>query len=99
MKGLTRKERQLKQLLFMALDQLFTARNVAETRYWYTEWAPDKYAHIQELEFEDAWQQLYEETQEGWSDKHAHLCENIIKGQPFFEKLWEMEVGDSQSMT
>ena len=30
MKGLTRKERQLKQLLFMALDQLYSSQNAAE---------------------------------------------------------------------
>lgn len=38
MNGLTRKERQLKQLLFMALDQLHTTKNTAEIRYWFTEW-------------------------------------------------------------
>lgn len=38
MNGLTRKERQLKQLLFMALDQLHTTKNPAEIRYWFTEW-------------------------------------------------------------
>ncbi len=26
-----------------------------------------------------------------WSDKHEQLCERLVKGQPFFEKLWEME--------
>src|SRR5690606_37908539 len=40
MRGLTRKERQLKQLLFMALDQLKNCKNEAEVRYWYTEWSP-----------------------------------------------------------
>ena len=30
MSGLTRKERQLKQLLFMALDQLYSSQNIAE---------------------------------------------------------------------
>ncbi|WP_147533238.1 YjbA family protein [Bacillus marasmi] len=93
MRGLTRKERQLKQLLFMALDHLFTSKNVAEIRYWYTEWRPERYADIQHLEFEEAWIQLYEETKYGWTPKHYKFCENIIKGQPFFEKLWEMEHG------
>ncbi|MEF7502489.1 MULTISPECIES: DUF3603 family protein, partial [Bacillus cereus group] len=23
--------------------------------------------------------------------KHEQLCERLVKGQPFFEKLWEME--------
>lgn len=99
MNGLTRKERQLKQILFMAMDQLLNAKNTAEIRYWYTEWAPEKYESIQEMNFELAWFELYEEMKEGWSDKHLQLCENLVKGQPFFEKLWEMEVGDRPSMT
>ncbi|WP_019240492.1 MULTISPECIES: YjbA family protein [Bacillus] len=98
MNGLTRKERQLKQLLFMALDQLKTSKNTAEIRYWYTEWSPDKYPYIQKLEFEEAWRELFQETKTGWTFKHEVLCEHLIKGQPFFEKLWEMEVGDRPSM-
>lgn len=93
MAGLTRKERQLKQLLFMALDQLRSSENVAEIRYWYTEWRPERYLEIQDLDFEEAWEQLFEETQYGWTSKHEQFCENLIKGQPFFEKLWEMENG------
>ncbi|WP_110929086.1 YjbA family protein [Bacillus massiliglaciei] len=98
MNGLTRKERQLKQLLFMAMDQLFTAKNTAEIRYWYTEWSPEKYRAIQQMDFEPAWRELYEALKEGWSEKHLQLCGNLVKGQPFFEKLWEMEIGDSPSM-
>lgn len=91
--GLTRKERQLKKLLFMALDHLYSSRNTAQIRYWYTEWAPEKYTHIRRKTFEELWNQLYEEIKGGWSEKHEHLCEGLIKGQPFFEKLWEMERG------
>jgi len=91
MTGLTRKERQLKQLLFMALDQLQSSRNTAEIKYWYTEWNPYKYEEIKHLDFDEIFNQLYEETIVGWSKKHLHLCERLIKGQPFFEKLWEME--------
>ncbi|WP_170006717.1 YjbA family protein [Bacillus fonticola] len=93
MKGLTRKERQLKQLLFMALDQLHNTENVAEVRYWLTEWFPDEYMTIQDMNFARAWERLFQEACSGWSDKHVHLCETMIKGQPFFEKLWEMEHG------
>ncbi len=93
MNGLTRKERQLKQLLFMALDQLYTSKNAAEIRYWYTEWSPDLYENIQILDMEEAWEQLFEDVKYGWTDKHEQFCENLIKGQPFFEKLWDMEQG------
>jgi hypothetical protein len=93
MRGLTRKERQIKQLLFMALDQLFSSNNEAEIRYWFTEWCPERYSMIQEMNFAAAWEQLFEEIKLGWSKKHETCCENLIKGQPFFEKLWEMEHG------
>src|SRR5690606_21343830 len=93
MAGLTRKERQLKQLLFMALDQLHSSKNDAEIRYWYTEWSPERYKKIQSMNFEEAWYELFDESKYGWSSKHEKFCENLIKGQPFFEKLWEMEHG------
>ncbi|MBP3041157.1 YjbA family protein [Bacillaceae bacterium Marseille-Q3522] len=93
MNGLTRKERQLKQLLFMALDQLYSSNNAAEIRYWLTEWNPEQYRQIQQFNFEEAWESLFSQMKHGWTDKHANFCENIIKGQPFFEKLWDMEHG------
>ncbi|MDN4073702.1 MULTISPECIES: YjbA family protein [Fictibacillus] len=93
MRGLTRKERQLKQLLFMVLDQLHTTKNVAEVRYWYTEWMPENYMAIQRMEFEEAWEALYSEIKDGWSDQHYAICERLVKGQPYFEKIWELENG------
>lgn len=93
MNGLTRRERQLKQLMFMALDQLYSSKNVAEVRYWYTEWSPESYSDIQQMDFEHVWLKLFEQSKYGWTKKHAQFCENLIKGQPFFEKLWEMEHG------
>lgn len=91
MKGLTRKERQLKQLLFMALDQLYCSENTAEIRYWCTEWKPHLYKDIQDMKFERAWNYLYEDIKRGWSSKHEHLCKGLIRGYPFLEKLWEHE--------
>ncbi|MDM5198614.1 YjbA family protein [Fictibacillus enclensis] len=93
MRGLTRKERQLKQLLFMLLDQLHTTQNVAEVRYWYTEWMPEEYMKIQSMEFEEAWAALYSEIKDGWSNHHYAICERLVKGQPYFEKIWELENG------
>ncbi|BAB06591.1 YjbA family protein [Halalkalibacterium halodurans] len=95
MKGLTRKERQLKQLLYMALDQLFTSGNEAEIRYWLTEWEPDRYDEIQGMDHHQAWETLYRDVRQGWSEHHYHFCESLIKGQAFFEKLWELEHGES----
>ncbi|GAE25283.1 hypothetical protein JCM9140_1267 [Halalkalibacter wakoensis JCM 9140] len=93
--GLTRKERQLKQLLYMALDQLYSTGTDAEVRYWYTEWSPSDYVRIQMLNREEAWEQLYSEIRQGWTVKHHQLCEAMVRGQAFFEKLWELEHGTS----
>ncbi|MBB5174833.1 DUF3603 family protein [Texcoconibacillus texcoconensis] len=95
MYGLNRKERQLKQILFMALDQLHTEASLAEVRYWLTEWAPHHYEKIQAMTFEQAWNVLYDSIATGWSEKHEEFCEAIIKGQPFFEKLWELQQDES----
>lgn len=91
--GLTRRERQLKQLLLMALDQLRTTGTAAEVRYWYTEWMPKKYFAIQQMSLDEAWGKLYEELKEGWSKKHEEICRRMIKGHPYFEKIWELEHG------
>ncbi|MCO7174504.1 DUF3603 family protein [Sporolactobacillus kofuensis] len=93
MLGLTRKERQLKQLLFMALDQLHASGNVEEMRYWYTEWFPTKYVASRSMNFDYAWHELVSGMEHGWSDKHNDLCERLIRGQSYFEKLWELEQG------
>lgn len=95
LRGLTRKERQLKQLLYMTLDQLYSTGTDAEVRYWYTEWCPHDYVRIQLLERDEAWHQLYAEIREGWTSRHHQLCEAMVRGQAFFEKLWELEQGES----
>lgn len=95
MSGLIRKERQLKQLLFMVLDQLYSIGNTAEVRYWYTEWSPARYEVIQQMDFEEAWHCLFNELKYGWTTHHYQLCERMIKGQPFFAKLWELQHPES----
>lgn len=99
MRGLVRKEKQLKQLLFMALDQLYSEAELAELRYWYTEWAPDKYREIQIMSYDDVWSCLFEDIKEGWSQRHEQFCHSMIKGQPFFEKLWELQHEDEKKKT
>ncbi|MEC5423612.1 YjbA family protein [Virgibacillus sp. C22-A2] len=97
--GLTRRERQLKQLLMMALDQLRTTNNPLELRYWLTEWDPKKYPSIRFMNEEKVWGALYNGVRQGWSSSHEELCAKLIKGQPFLEKVWEIETGQEQSTT
>ena len=91
--GLTRKERQLKQILIGALDQIQIGENVLELRYWFTEWSPEKYHEAKMLSFDEAWAQFYESISVGWTKKHERLCEKMIRGQKYLEQLWEVEMG------
>lgn len=89
--GLTRSERQLKQVLMIALDQLKTANNLEEMRYWLTEWNPKKYRHLHRMNEREVWQALYAGLKEGWTKSHEELTVKLIKDQPFLEKMWELE--------
>lgn len=89
--GLTRRERQLKHLLMIALDHLKTTNNIEELRYWLTEWDPKKYPSIREMDADVVWQALYDGVKDGWSSAHEDLCAKLIKGQPFLENMWEAE--------
>lgn len=89
--GLTRRERQLKQLLMMALDQLRVSNNIEELRYWLTEWSPKKYPMIRFMDEDRVWQALYKGVKDGWSKAHEELGEKLIKGHPYLEKMWSIE--------
>ncbi|MGM8364385.1 DUF3603 family protein [Virgibacillus sp. W0181] len=95
--GLTRKERQLKQLLMMALDQLRTINNPEELRYWLTEWDPKKYPFIRGMDKDKVWNALYNDVKHGWSKRHEELCAKLIKGQTFLENMWEFEQTQKQN--
>ncbi|HLR09678.1 MAG TPA: YjbA family protein [Bacillota bacterium] len=89
--GLTRRERQLKQLLMIGLDQLRTSNHLEELRYWLTEWDPKQYPSIRYMDADRVWNTLYEGVKYGWTPAHEDLCAKLIKGQPFLEKIWESE--------
>lgn len=95
--GLTRKERQLKKLLLLALDKLSMTENRKEILYWMGEWSPKMVENVSShTTIEEAWKMLYNEVIEGWGRNHERLCKQIIKGNTFLEQCWEMEQENSQ---
>lgn len=97
MYGLTRKERQSKHILMIALDQLRTTNNIEEMRYWLTEWNPKKYPLLHLMDEDEVWQALYYSVKKGWSKLHEELAEKLMRGQPFLEKMWELEQDHEQN--
>lgn len=79
--GLTRKEREAKNLLMKAMEQLKKANNKMELLYWYSEWDYEKMLTIDnEATTEMVWSMLYDEVKEGWSESHELFCQKLIKG-------------------
>lgn len=97
MRGLTRRERQLKQLLMIALDQLKNANHLSELRYWMTEWDPKSYPDVFHMDEEEVWNALYNGVKYGWSKRQEELCEKMVKGQAFLEKMWNMEQNEEEN--
>src|SRR5690625_7657505 len=89
--GLTRRERQLIQLLMMSLDQLKTANNLEELRYWLTEWDPKKYESIRGLIEVEVGNRLYNGVKIDGIDANEDCCSKFIKVHHFLEKLWKMK--------
>lgn len=95
--GLTRKERQLKNILMIALDQLRTTNNIKELRYWLTEWDPQKYSLLHVMNEDQTWKTLFNSVRKGWSSSHEELTKKLIKGQSFLENKWDIEQDYEQS--
>jgi|SRR5690625_968446 len=93
--GLTRRERNLKQILMMGLDQLRAKGNSDALRYWLTEWDPKRYERHKSKTKHELWQKLYDGTKYGWSKKHAKFGENLVRSFPFLQKLWKIELQKS----
>lgn len=93
MYGLTRRERQLKKLLMIAMEQLKTTNNRNEILYWLSEWDENKKGTYDayRLSIQELWQLLYEDIKIGWSEAHEKLCAQLVKGNRFLERFWEME--------
>ena len=91
MYGLTRKERELKKVLLMAMDELELEKNVSKLRYLYSEWNWKGYNEVKELDFDTLLNKFINEIEIGWTQKHKELTKIVSKGQPLFEKIYELE--------
>jgi len=87
MYGLTRRERELKSLLLIAVRQLEKSRDVSELLYWLAEWKNEKISYaMYQLNEQELYRLLYNEVKRGWSKEHERFCMQLMKGKPFLEK-------------
>jgi hypothetical protein len=86
--GLTRREKEIKRLFFMSLDNIQQNKNLSELRYWYTEINPVKYNDILHMTFDELWDKFINSIKHRWDKDLENVFEKIIKGQPQFELLY-----------
>jgi hypothetical protein len=91
MVGLTRRERQLKQLLFMGLDSVYSDENHGKLKYLYSEWDIENYTNVKDLSLDELFKKFVAEVSKGWSKQHQELTKLITYDQPFYKKLYEIE--------
>lgn len=90
--GLTRRERELKKLLLIGLEQLKYTKNKQEISYWLSEWeGTNTLIEANDMTIEQVWQRLYDQSIDGWSEKHENFLSQLLRGNSLLESYWEKE--------
>lgn len=80
--GLTRREIEMKQSLFMYLWEAMGRGNDKEMKYYYIEWNVRGYEEIKDLSIEEVGDRLFEEIKMGWTEQHEYLLKVVEKADP-----------------
>jgi hypothetical protein len=92
MVGLNRRERYMKELLFMIFDQLQSEDDLHRLRYYYLEWNPVGVENITKLNYDELFVTFFGEVRLGWSDKHHWLLKTLLKLNPLYQTLYDDEM-------
>lgn len=90
--GLTRREKEYKKLMFIALGELKERGNLSELRYWYTEINPKNYNKTLHMAFDDLWDDLLELVKYKWDKNTEEVFKSMIRGKEHFEHMLK-EIG------
>jgi Protein of unknown function (DUF3603) len=91
MVGLTRRERQMKELLMDCLFQLSCSDNIEEVRYWFTDlfWGMKSDIVVESLTIEQMVYDMADYLQEGWDEQHEEFGTSLAKYFDNYVGLWE----------
>lgn len=92
MVGLIRRERYLKELLFMIFEQLQDEKDIHRLRYFYSEWNPKGQHSIKELNYDELFLTLFSEVKLGWSNNHHDLLKALLRLDPLYKILYDDEM-------
>ena len=81
MVGLTRRERELKEILLDSVFSLACSSNREEVKYWYIELFPKEYGSLvlEHMKTENMVHQIFDFLNKGWSAQHEEFGASIVK--------------------
>lgn len=90
MTGLTRKEREMKEIVMDCLFNVSCSQSRAEVVYWYVELFPHMYAIVHEVPVSNEMmvQEMFDFLKQGWSDQHKEFGTQLVKYFDIFDGEW-----------
>lgn len=89
--GLTRKERELREILIETVFRVGCSENDKEIMYWYVELFPENYGtkEFTSMTREDMLRDIFTTVKVGWSDRHFEFGNNLVKYYGDSKGLWD----------
>jgi len=89
--GLTRREREMKQILMVSLGHLSYSENITEVRYWYTELFPGSVIDIitEDWSIDKMVLDMHDHLSEGWDEQHIDFGTKLTRYTKIRENDWK----------
>lgn len=91
MRGLTRRERKLKELLYTVIQDIMFDENIGKLKYLYTELNPYGYKDVKEVNLESTYETINKYIAAGWTKTFEEALKVITKGISYYEDMLELE--------
>lgn len=87
--GLTRKERELREILMEAIFRLSCSENDSEIMYWYVELFPEMYESHNTVSRDDKMRAIWDKLKTGWSNRHLEFGNGLVRHYDDNRDKWE----------
>jgi hypothetical protein len=86
--GLTRDEKEMKEMVMDCLFNISCSEDYHEVYYWYVELFPKEYNPAVELEMDDMVQKMFDLLKVGWTQQHVDFGTQLIKAYDIYKEDW-----------
>jgi hypothetical protein len=87
--GLTRVEREMKEILLDCLFNLSCSENFDEVYYWYVELFPEEYSTELRIEMEPMIERMFIFIKAGWTERHVEFGTQLVKFHDIYQEEWK----------